>query len=223
MITARSHEPYLGFAGLKEFREIKTELRKLSGSDGAYYKRLAAFNVEHADQIANADAERVVREALAQELNYWRWENTENPPAPAPKPPKARKLFAFTAADQVAEIRRHLEWLTGSDLAFAAIMLKHGFSDISEIKDRNQGYPVLRELSAERNRLQMERGMGHCDDELQDLLQRALYKLDAQFWTVLGAYGCADMLQVFALPSDVLQGLLKQLKQECDTQENRSE
>lgn len=215
-MIARSNEPYLGFAGLKEFREIKVELRKLSGSDGAYYARLTAFNVEHADQIANAEMERKVREALAQELNYWRWQASETVEQPAPKPPKARKLFAFTAADQVADIKRHLNWLTGSDAAFEAVMLKYGFSDISEIKDRNAGYPVLRELSAERNRLQMERGMGHCDDELQDLLQRSLYRLGDRFWVALGEFDCTTFAQVFSLPSDELQKLLRKLKEESD-------
>lgn len=221
-MIARSNEPFIGFAGLKEFREIKAELRKLSGSDKAYYDRLAQFQVEHADQIASASVERKVRDALAQELNYWRWETANDPPPPEPKPAKARKLFAFTAADQFAEIKRHLNWLTGNDATFETIMRKHGFADISEIKDRNAGYPALRELSAERNRLQIERGMGHCDDELQDLLQRSLYQLEHKFWQALGAFNCGTFEQVFALPSDELQKLLRRLKDESERKDKNS-
>jgi hypothetical protein len=221
-MISKSNEPFVGFAGLKEFHEIKAELRKLSGSDKAYYDRLAQFQLEHSNQITNDAVLRQLREALQQELNYWRWEAVPGAPVAEAAPPKpTKRVIPFTAGEQLAELKRHLNWLTGSDSLFTSVMSKYGFAAIEDIKDRNAGYPVLRELSAERNRLQMERGMGHCDDELQDLLQRALYKLDHRFWTVLGQFQCGYMQQVFQLDSDALQRLLGRLKFECEQKDKQ--
>lgn len=212
-----SGEPFIGYVGLKEFRAHKAELHKLTGSDDAYYAVLKRFNLEHADQIKTTAVERDAKQALAVEMNHYRWEGGEAIDASPVRKRPARKMFAFEWGEQVEEIKRHLNWLTGNDRLFDAILLRHGFNDIGAIKDRAAAYPALKELSAMRNLIQMEHGMGPCDQELRTTLERALRILDGRFWSILGRdYAVATVDQAMALPSDHLRELLKRLKQEVD-------
>lgn len=54
----------VSFDGLKKIKEIKDDLRKISGTDNAYYEILQQFGVSHADEL-DLKASREVYKALA--------------------------------------------------------------------------------------------------------------------------------------------------------------
>lgn len=57
----------ISFAGLKKWRDLKTELRTLTGTDAIYYGALKAKGYDHANEIANEKDTKAIWTALATE------------------------------------------------------------------------------------------------------------------------------------------------------------
>lgn len=57
----------ISFAGLKKWRELKDELRKLTGTDAIYYGALKAKGYDHANQIANEKDTKAIWAVVAAE------------------------------------------------------------------------------------------------------------------------------------------------------------
>jgi phage recombination protein Bet len=58
---------FISFEGLKKWGELKTELRKLTGTDSIYYAALKSKGYDHANEIANEKDTKAIWTALASE------------------------------------------------------------------------------------------------------------------------------------------------------------
>lgn len=205
---------FMSFESLKKFRKTKDELRKLTGSDEAYKSVLARFQIEHADEIMSDEQKENTWRALDYALNQARWDSKEES-SELLKPSKVLKFNPFTWQEQFTEIQKHLLWLTGDHVLFFAILKRYGYGEIKEIKDRKSSLAPYRELCAERNRIQMERGLKDIDKELNATLRDAQFRIGPLYWDILGRdFGCAENADVFKLEADQLARLLARLRDE---------
>ena len=213
MIVSHSG-PFIGFERLKEYRTLKAQMHKLCASDEPYYRILAKFGLEHADGITSQDMDSKLFAALMLEKNALEWTAPIEPPAPKVR----RKLMPFVYADQFDDMRQHLNWLTGNDDVFNGILRFHGYESVDQIRDTRDSLPPYKAMVAERNRLQMERGIGPIDIEMRETLERAKEAIgSAYFAEILGRdFACASIDEAVQLDGEQTRLLLARLKQEVD-------
>lgn len=220
----------LGFEGLKQFRKLRNELRKLTGNDAAYYGVLGSYRssfavngFQHANEICPVDAQKVMN-ALIAEKNWFEWVATEEQPEPKRKK-KVRLFGAFDSAEQFDVMRQHLRHLTGSDDLFAAILKRHGFDSVDAIPNHDAGAKPYREMCAERNGLQLDRQeiataiMAGFPKEVVTTLQETREVIGrGVFYEILGVeFRVSAMEEIMRMPGEQLEMMLLRLKSEVDS------
>lgn len=233
-LVARDTGPQVSFEIQKEARAFKSELKRLTQDNSAYYSVLARFELGHFNQIPEVAAEakqepaelaKRVLTALQMEVNAQTWAASENAPVPA----KTGKLFmAFTSDKAFEEVRDHLRILTGNDDFYLKTMRAFGYEKASDIPTHEAGIKPYRELCIERNRVQMEHetvaaaarqvGPERAREVIETL--RKTYELlgTGPFFAVLDKFGCPTIDE--AIRSYRLAEIMTELK-ECVDYRNR--
>jgi len=200
----------LSFETMKAARKLKSELKKLTTNDSAYYAVLARFELGHFDQIATVALEKQkepaayakeVMNTLQMEINAASWAAAESAPVEPAKGKKSKsKLFMkFNSEEAFHEIRDHLRIL-GAPGFYDQTLKQFNYTQASDIPTHEAGIPVYKALCVERNRIQMERetlgkaakvvGPERARD-LMNVFREAHDKLGAgTFFQVLDEFGC---------------------------------
>jgi len=238
-LIARDTGPLLSFDSMKEARKLKSELKRLTTNDSAYYAVLARFELGHFDQVATVALEKQkepaayakeVMSALQMEINAAAWAGAEDAPVEPAKGKKSKsKLFMkFNSEEAYQEVREHLKLLGVPD--FYDLTLKaFGYTKATDIPTHDAGVPVYKALCVERNRIQLERetlgdaakrvGMDRAKELLQTLKDAHDTLGAGAFWGVLDKWGCPTT--EFALRSHNLVNIMAELKEISDYR-NRS-
>lgn len=210
-LIAKDTGPLLSFDSMKDARKLKSELKKLTGDDSAYYGILGRYELGHFDQIATVALEKQkepaiyakeVMNALQMEINALSWAAAEDAPAEPAKPKKGKsKLFMkFNSEEAFQEVREHLRLLTGTDDFYFKVLNAYGYKTPSDIPTHDDGIKPYKDMCTERNRVQLERetiaaaakhvGMERAPEVIITL--RRTYDLlgPGPFFAVLDEFGC---------------------------------
>ncbi len=209
-LIARDSGMGLSFDTMKEARKLKSELKKLTNDDSAYYAVLARFELGHFDQVATVALEKhkepsayakEVMAALQMEINAASWAAAEDAPiGPAKaKKGKSKLHMKFNSEEAYEEVRDHLRIL-GVPEFYDQTLRSFGYAKASDIPTHDAGVPVYKALCVERNRIQLEREtIGKASKvvgpekakDLMKVLRDAHDTLGAgTFFEVLDKYGC---------------------------------
>lgn len=236
-LIARDTGPLLSFEVMKDARKLKGELKKLTGSDSAYYAVLARFELGHFDQIATVALEKQkepaayakeVMNALQMEINAAEWQAAESAP-PSTKKKQNKIGLRFTSEEAFEEIRDHLRILGAPDF-YAKTLSSFGYATASDIPSHDDGVKVYRALSIERNRIQLERetiavaarrvGPERAKELMQTLKDAHDTLGGGAFWGILDKYGCPTT--DYAVRSEHLEQILTELRDEVERRKAKS-
>ncbi len=236
-LIAKDTGPLLSFELMKEARKYKSELKKLTTNDSAYYAVLARYELGHFDDIATVSPEKgkepsdyakEVLTALKMEINAVEWVAAEaDPVEPKGKPAtknKSKLFLKFNSEGAFEEVREHLRLLTGDDSYYNKTMLSFGYQSANDIPSHDAGVKVYRELCVERNRIQLEHetvsaAAKHVGaDRAKELIltMRRSYEVlgPGPFYAVLDKYGCPTVDE--AIRSLRLAEIMENLKDVID-------
>lgn len=200
-MLAHDTGPLLSFAKMKEARAFKAELKRLTGSDAAYYAVLERFGIEHFDQVPKgADPEKhakTILDALRMEVNVCAWESA-GPPRPA-------KLFVpFNHYKELEQVRSDLQDF-GEEAFYDKTLKRYGCTSIAELPVK-EGKKAYQELCLKLNQAKADNGLLDILEQSSDVIGARL------FAEVLKRHDCATVADVMALAGDPLANLLKELK-----------